>query len=62
MDPPIKKGTGRPAPRKEGDFMRKRKKPGKRQRRDNLPKIGHLAAALYWFLRLVLMLWDRFAG
>ncbi|MBQ7215988.1 MAG: hypothetical protein IJS39_08375 [Synergistaceae bacterium] len=40
----------------------KRKKiANKKQRRDYLPVIRHLAAALYWVLRLALLLWDRFA-
>ena len=47
---------------KDGDFMRKRKNPGKTQRRIDLAKISHFAAALYWLVRLVLMLWDRFTG
>ena len=40
--------------------MRKQKHPGKKQRRDDLAKIRNLAVALYWTVRLILMLWDRF--
>ena len=46
---------------KDGDTMRKRKVPGKKQRRDDLSRIRNLAVALYWLARLILMLWDRFA-
>jgi hypothetical protein len=35
--------------------QRTRKKP----RRDFLARMYHLAAALYWAVRLILMLWDR---
>ena len=45
----------------DGDVMRKQKHPGKKQRQDDLAKISHLAAALYWLARLALLLWDRFA-
>jgi len=40
----------------------KRRYPGKKQRQDNLRWIGQLAAALYWAVRLTLMLWDRFTN
>ena len=42
--------------------QKRKKVANKKQRRDYLPLISHLAAALYWVLRLVLLLWDRFAG
>ena len=54
--------TGSPPLRKDGDIVRKRKNPGKKQRRDNLTKIHLFAAALYWLVRLILMLWDRSTG
>ena len=31
------------------------------QRRDILDRVSHLAAAIFWVVRLVLLLWDRFA-
>ena len=40
---------------------KKRKKASKKQWREYLPTIAHLAAALYWLVRLSLLLWDRFA-
>ncbi len=40
---------------------KKRKNTNKKQWRDYLPVISHTAAALYWVIRLVLLLWDRFA-
>ena len=39
---------------------KKRKSTDKKQWRDYLPVISHFAAALYWFVRLVLMLIDWF--
>ena len=40
---------------------KKRKNTNKKQWRDYLPVISHTAAALYWVIRLVLLLWDEFA-
>ncbi|MBR0258219.1 MAG: hypothetical protein IJQ58_10820 [Synergistaceae bacterium] len=37
---------------------KKRKKASKKQWREYLPVIAHLAAALYWVIRLGLLLWD----
>ena len=39
---------------------KKRRNAAKKQGRDNLRRIHHIAAALYWFVRLVLMLIDWF--
>ncbi|MDY6400237.1 MAG: hypothetical protein SPL10_06555 [Synergistales bacterium] len=41
---------------------RRSKKPKKKQRRIPWQKVYHIAAALYWFVRLFLLLWDRFAN
>ena len=51
---------GESALRKDGDLMRKRKNPGKKQWRHNLPRLTNIATALYWLIRLALLLWDRF--
>lgn len=40
---------------------KKRKKASKKQWREYLPVIAHSAAALYWVIRIVLLLWDWFA-
>ena len=40
---------------------KKRKKASKKQWRDYLPTINHIAAALYWVIRIALLLWDRFS-
>ena len=40
--------------------MRKQKQSKQQQRRNDPPRFDIFAAALYWAVRLVLMLWDRF--
>ena len=42
--------------------QKRKKVANKKQRREYLPGIHHVAAALYWFERLAFLLWDRFAG
>ena len=34
----------------------------KKQRGDRLTGLTHKLAALYWLLRIVFLLWDRFSG
>ena len=38
----------------------KRRIAQKKQRRDYLRRINHLAAATYWVIRIFLLLWDKF--
>ena len=39
-----------------------RKHTSKKQRGDYLSGVHHVLAALYWFVRLVLLLWDKFCN
>lgn len=57
-DPPCGKEVI--ALRKKANTKR-RKFTNKKQWRDYLSGISHLDAAAYWVIRLVLLLWDRFA-
>ena len=54
----------RPADRQVNAMARKkgRKHTSKKQRRDYLSGVHHTIAALYWFVRLILLLWDKFSG
>ena len=66
-DPDEKQGSssdGKPPCGIEVHTMPKkgRRKPQKKQRRDVLDRIAHLAAATYWVVRLILLVWERFAG
>ena len=42
--------------------MREQKRSKQKRRRDILTGIHHLAAALYWFVKLCLEILDRFHG
>ena len=43
-----------------GDVLAKqRHKPRKKTAARPFPKIGNLAAALYWTVRFILLLWDK---
>ena len=43
-----------------GAMAKKQKRSEQKQRRDDLTRIRNLAAALYWFVKLCLEVWDRF--
>ena len=42
--------------------MSKQQRPKQKQRRNDPTRFDIYAAALFWLVRLILMLWDRFTG
>ena len=43
-------------------MLKKLKRSEQKQRRDDPTRFDIYAAALYWAVRLILMLWDRITG
>ena len=41
-------------------MLKKQNRPKQKQRRDEPARFDIYAAALFWLVRLILMLWDRF--
>ena len=54
---------GKPPCGNEVNVMPKtgKRKANEKQRRDVLDRIAHLAAAAYWVLRIIFLLWDKFS-
>ena len=52
--------NGESAPQMGGGAMQVQKRSKQKQRRDEPARVNLYAAALFWLVRLILMLWDRY--